>query len=305
MKAFFSLVELQVLLFCCFAVFSPQARAQEKMPPQKILVSVKPLALILQSIKREEDVVEVLVTDGASNHDFQLKPSDIKKIAEADLLIWSGAEYEPYLAKSLTSKSRHLNVMALDTLAYIDLADVSTKHGSHDHHQTHGSRDVHIWFDSNNAIELAKAMAAAAHYPEESTRELERRLKAFEAETNRNDINKTAASLIVYHDGYRYLERQLGLKHDFVINPDHQLSFGLKHWQAFMQQLEADIKANKRSCIITQAGFEKGPLAAKLANRKNIRFVEIDPLAANKDYPDYFSFWLESQDKLKSCFNEE
>lgn len=275
---------------------------------QKILVSVKPLALIFQSIKREGDTIEVLVNDGASNHDFQLKPSDLKKIAQADLVIWSGPEYEPFLAKSLASKERQLNVMALEKVNYIDLALVDEH--SHTHNNKHdnekdnkkASLDVHVWFDARNALELAKAMAKAAYYPEESTHGLELRLKVFDAAENQQTLNKDVAALIVYHDGYRYLERELGLEHDFVINPDHQLSLSLKHWQAFMQQLDDDIKANRRSCIITQAGFEKSPLAAKLANKKNIKQVEIDSLAAGKEYPDYFSFWLESQNKMKSCF---
>ena len=327
MRAFFSLSPSvlskaqKIILFIGLSLCLPakglladantESLQNNKTTPQKILVSVKPLALIFESFKREGDVVEVLVHDGASNHDFRLKPSDIKKIAKADLVIWSGAEYEPYLEKSLAKKNRQLNIMALDTIDYIDL----TNKEKHDHEKKthgHGSLDVHVWFDSGNAVALAKAMAKAALYPEYSTAVFEQDFRKnhtatvtqTDAQTLGNNLASTKASIIVYHDAYRYLEREIGLKHDFVINPDHQLSFGLKHWQAFMQQLESDLETNKRSCIITQAGFDKSALAARLANQKNIRFVEIDALAADKNYPDYFSFWRENKNKLKSCFLE-
>ncbi len=65
----------------------------------EILVSIKPLGFIVRALADPDDRVEVLVPDGASPHTYHLKPSDLRKLADADLVIWTGPNLESGLTK--------------------------------------------------------------------------------------------------------------------------------------------------------------------------------------------------------------
>ncbi|MFP1495651.1 metal ABC transporter solute-binding protein, Zn/Mn family [Escherichia coli] len=43
---------------------------------------------------------EVLLPDGASEHDYSLRPSDVKRLQNADLVVWVGPEMEAFYAKT-------------------------------------------------------------------------------------------------------------------------------------------------------------------------------------------------------------
>ncbi|WP_375141910.1 metal ABC transporter solute-binding protein, Zn/Mn family, partial [Klebsiella pneumoniae] len=41
--------------------------------------------------------------DGASEHDYSLRPSDVKRLQNADLVVWIGPEMEAFMDKSTQS----------------------------------------------------------------------------------------------------------------------------------------------------------------------------------------------------------
>jgi len=278
-----------------------------KVAPQKIVVSLKPYALLLENIMREGNSVTVLVEDGSSGHDFQLRPSHLKKIAEADLVIWSGAEAEPNLAKVLKNK-KHLVLMEVPGL---DLININEDNSDHKKHTSHTTVDSHIWFSQHNALIIAQAMAKALHYPDEVLNNINMRFKLMQAaeQVEKNQSNKR--ELIVYHNGYRYLEKDMNVQHSFVINESHNSKPGLRHWHLLKEKLLAYKKSNQSLCIVTLPGFEQSSEAKQLAQLLNdsdmtaqTRLIEIDPLASTARYKDYFEFYADSKNKLLSCMRE-
>ena len=39
----------------------------------------------------------MLLPDGASEHDYSLRPSDVKRLQNADLVVWIGPEMEAFM----------------------------------------------------------------------------------------------------------------------------------------------------------------------------------------------------------------
>lgn len=97
----------------------------------KVLASIQPLGLIAHEIGAGVTEVDVLVPAGASPHDFALRPSDRKRIADADLLLWVGSTTEPYLDRVASTVSQDLPWL-IDSQSGGDHAD------EHDHHQDLG-----------------------------------------------------------------------------------------------------------------------------------------------------------------------
>ena len=65
-----------------------------------VVASLKPLGFIAAAIADGVTDTEVLLPDGASEHDYSLRPSDVKRLQNADLVVWIGPEMEAFMQKS-------------------------------------------------------------------------------------------------------------------------------------------------------------------------------------------------------------
>ena len=87
-----------------------------------ILVSIKPLELIVRTLNKpllQHGVnleVSTLLPAGSTPHDYVLKPSDIVRVLQADLVIWMGPDVEPYLASVIAKadQDKVLNISQLE-----------------------------------------------------------------------------------------------------------------------------------------------------------------------------------------------
>lgn len=104
-----------------------------------VIASIKPLTLIASELLADVAEVDTLLPDGASPHDFALRPSDRIRLNNADLLIWVGPEIEPYLEKVIdASKVEHMTMLNGHSEHDED------EHGHEKHHDEHeGHQDEH------------------------------------------------------------------------------------------------------------------------------------------------------------------
>src|SRR5476651_1910197 len=83
-----------------------------------IVASVRPLGFIASAIADGVTPTEILLPDGASPHDFALRPSDLQKMRRADLVVWVGPEMEAFMTKSAAQLSPNRQV-EIATLAAV------------------------------------------------------------------------------------------------------------------------------------------------------------------------------------------
>src|SRR5688572_486097 len=67
----------------------------------KVLTSTTFLADMAQNVAGDRLTVESLMPVGADPHAYQVAPSDVAKIAESNLLILNGVEYEHFIESLL------------------------------------------------------------------------------------------------------------------------------------------------------------------------------------------------------------
>ncbi|HRF88866.1 MAG TPA: zinc ABC transporter substrate-binding protein, partial [Pseudomonadales bacterium] len=81
-------------LLCGWLGFVVSAQAAEPV----VLVTVKPLAWVAQALVPANVDVQVLLPEGVSPHDYQLRPADVQRVNSSALLVWVGPVLEPWLA---------------------------------------------------------------------------------------------------------------------------------------------------------------------------------------------------------------
>lgn len=111
----------------------------------KVVSTVKPVTMIVQELTQGVTSTETLLPAGASPHDYALRPSDARKLNEADLVIWVGPELERFLIKMLDGKENVLTLTAQDSINFRHYGDAHDDHEGHDHdehaHDDHEGHD--------------------------------------------------------------------------------------------------------------------------------------------------------------------
>ena len=81
-----------------------------------VLSSIKPIHFLVQELTDGVADSSYLVPNGASPHDYALRPSDIKMLRRADIVVWYGDDLEAFLSRVL---SEHKNVITLGSFSSV------------------------------------------------------------------------------------------------------------------------------------------------------------------------------------------
>jgi zinc transport system substrate-binding protein len=222
----------------------------------RVVASIKPLQMIASAITEGSTQPEVLITSAQSYHHFVIRPSSVKTIDQSELLIWVGPELETYLVDAIeqqTPGKQVLQVLSIPGLIVhhsgYDLEDnvemIVPMEGSHAGHQHIDGKDIdpHVWLDTRNGRVIAKAIfqQLITIDPDSGERYL-RNLTDFEAQLDRLELElvsvfskPNAAKYAVYHDAFRYFERQFGLRHDVVFVGSEDIQPGVRHMLALRE----------------------------------------------------------------------
>ena len=222
--------------------------------PLNVLATLHPLALIAASTVPLEQL-EVLVPAGMTPHDFSLRPSDIDRLQNADIIFWAGPEAEPYLrgfAKRWPDKH------------WINLA-IYRQEGQSD--------DPHVWFSTVIALaaqadlaallghdnsEFAQSVAASVQFSEEQLQGLQQR------------------GFFVFHRAYDHWVSERGLLQlgAFTLSPEQKP--GIRTLQAMRDQL-----ANGEVvCVFSEPEYTPA-LVDSVVGDLPVNRAELDPLGSH------------------------
>lgn len=283
-------------LFCLFTLlFVTSAQAEVR-----VLTSIKPLQLIAAAVQDGVGEPEVLLPPGASPHHYALRPSDVRRVRDADLLYWIGPDMEAFLPRVLSSRDKPQ--VAVQDLPGMTLRHFGDGDGEHDHdHDAHeheaaggdlghdhdhrpGSLDAHLWLAAANAKVIAARMAADLSKLDAANAErYAANLNAFEARLDALDgrIRPQLAALqgkpyFVFHEAFDYFEATYGLKHAGVFSVLTEVQPGARHVAAMRERLQ---QAGP-SCV-----FSEPPLRPRLAETLTaglpVKLAELDALGGS------------------------
>ncbi|WP_312242472.1 zinc ABC transporter substrate-binding protein ZnuA [Pantoea sp.] len=289
-----------------------------------VVASIKPIGFIAAAIADGVTPVDVLLPDGASEHDYALRPSDVKRIKNADLVVWVGPGMEAFLTKSAAAlpAGKSLQLADIDTVKPLLIAgdddddDHGHEHGADNsedsdashHYHDHGQYNMHLWLSP----EIARQSAVAIHQKlselmPQSRAKLDANLKQFEAGLANADqqINAQLAPVknkgyFVFHDAYTYFEKHYGLSPagHFTVNPEIQPGAQRLH------QIRTQLVEQKAVCVFAEPQFRPAVIDA-VARGTQVRKGTLDPLgmgiSLTKD--SYVKFLSQLSSQYVSCLN--
>ena len=125
----------------------------------KVVATLFPLYDMAREIAGDKAEVTMLLPPGAEAHTYEPRPSDISKIAHADIFLYVGAGMEPW-AQSLINGAENNNLLTLDASSKVKLIKAGQL-PSGEEIEGNGVVDPHIWLDFSNDMILSDAIAKA------------------------------------------------------------------------------------------------------------------------------------------------
>ena len=91
-------------LFCLNLVVASSATANDS----KIITTIKPLHSLVQSVLGDTAEAGLLITGSGSPHNYNLKPSQVKAMREAEVIFYIDEDFETFLRRSLATLPRRV-----------------------------------------------------------------------------------------------------------------------------------------------------------------------------------------------------
>ena len=287
-----------------------------------VVASLAPVHSLAVGVMQGVGQPRLLVTGGASPHDYHLRPSDARVIAEADVLFWIGPDLERFLIRPLNNAKGNVQAIALLDAPGVTVfplrtggvweahrhAQAEEEHAGHDHADHEADHDPHIWLDPLNAIAMTRRMVAVLSQvnPDHKT-DYERNGAALIERLNH--LNQQLAlklapvkdqPYVVFHDAYQYFERRYGLNAvgSLVLDPEQRP--GAKR----VAEIQARIRERGVRCVFSEPQFQPALVQTVIAG-STARSGTLDPLGAEiPPGPDaYFQLLEELADALQACLS--
>jgi zinc transport system substrate-binding protein len=327
------LTPLSRLVVCLWVLFLAMPAAQSREPP-RVVVSVKPVHDLVMGVTRGISEPALLVPGGASPHDHALRPSGMRSLQEAHVVIWVGPELENFLVRPLSGLPAEVQRITLLHDAGLvtypvreggiwDAHDHDHGHGHdhghdgvhrHDHDPAHGNDhgepDAHAWLSPENARRIVRHVAEKlaerdpgnADVYQDNLENMLKRLDRLEQDLAQRLEPVRERPFIVFHDAYQYFERHFGLTPAGSITVDPSRAPGARRVQEIRQRLaEADAL-----CVFSEPQFRPG-IVATVTEGTRARTGTLDPLGADlPSGPEGYEQLLRNlADSLVECLGRE
>ncbi len=303
-----------IVLFFLFSITTLNSDASgseqtSEMDKLTILSTIKPIQLLVNEIVGSRAESALLIPATVNLHHYSLRPSDLRKISQADMVIRVSESMERFLTPLLKNKQ---HVLSLEDAEGISWLSVRGKHHSHDaHHEElahENSRDYHFWLDPNHA------MALVALITKEVTALAPSQQKYFEANSNKlkqsiQDANNYArlklqplkdAPYLTFHDSWHYFEQGYSLAEPHTVSLQEGLPPGIQT----LLRLRKSIADESIHCLIADPNSNQKVIRT-LTDGLSTNIVWLSPVGATKGlnnginhYSDFIRF---SADQFSAC----
>jgi len=296
---------LLLTLACSFHLVPP-TRAQEAKS-LTIVTSFLPIQSHTAAIAGDKARVFQLLSQEAGPHDFQLKPADVKKVADADLFIINGAGMEGWLEELVRKLGRKKPLV-------IDASKGATLLASPQEIQT-GRRDSgyrenpHVWLDPLIAQQqVVNILSALRKADSANDNTYTRNAKSYLAQLKQLDADfKTAMdslpnkNLVTFHDAFPYLARRYGLNYVGYISEFPEKDPTPKQLATLLDK----IKTHRVGVLFAEANYAPR-LLKRVAAQSGAKVSQLDTLEVGQGHATaYLDRMRANLAALRAAFNPE
>lgn len=249
--------------------------------PLRVLSSITPLQLIAGEVLTNVGTAEVLLPAGASPHQYALRPSEVRNIQDADIVIWVGPSLERFLMKPLQqTPAQVITLLPEDPAAHSD--EQHSEHGHEDdEHHHHGGIDPHIWLSPAHALEIAEQIVQQAiKLRPQAKAQLEKNLLSFALALAEQDQQLMArfsalseAGFMTFHDAYGHFVKHYHLNQlgSFTVNPSR------KPGARRLAELRQTLADSGARCVFSEPQFSAA-IIQSVTKGMAVNVTELDPL---------------------------
>jgi len=295
------------LLFVCFALSSvnPHLASAGEGKKIKVLTSFLPIYIFTLNVVGASDRVEVdcLIPGESGPHDYQMRPSDMRKVAHADFMIINGLGVEEFISDIIAVKKRKGAV--LESASGLPLLHAGEEGDDHDHH---GDHNPHTWVSPRMAamqvINISKFLAlidpAGADLYMANGERYAGRLHLLNEEIKSVVAGLPDKRIITVHNAFDYLARDTGLEVLSVIyhTPGEQPS------AAEMGGITTLIRKEKVKAIFSEPQFSD-KMVNLIAKETGARVGMLDPVATGEPSEWFYEVSMrKNRDVLKEILSQ-
>jgi zinc transport system substrate-binding protein len=228
--------------------FAGCASPTPQAPPEKqlqVITTFAPMTQFTQAVAGDRAKVTQLLPANIGPHDYQSKPEDVQKLAQADVLVQNGLEMEEFL-DDLVKNAGNGRLKTIDTSQGVPSIKNEAEpegHADHDHKDEkpaeksatagksgeahdHGEFNPHIWLDPKRVIKqvenirdglIAADADGKAIYTANAAAYIEK-LKQLDTEITAKLKPYSGKTFVTYHDFSPYFAQSYGLKAEFLVD---------------------------------------------------------------------------------------
>jgi zinc transport system substrate-binding protein len=280
----------------------------------RVVVSITPVHSLVSSVMQGIAEPALLVSAGQSPHASRLRPSLMRELSRADLLVWVSPDFEISLKKAVSQLKNIEMITLIDSPAMhlLDVRNTGAWQEEHRHTAQHTAEalesipDYHLWLSPYNARMIVEQVANVLIDMDPSNADQYRenmQQTIIRIEKTRAEIEVTLAAFktqvyMVYHDAYQYLEREFSMNAIGSMTQNPERKAGLKSLLNIKQSIvERNVK-----CLFYEPQFQPRMLK-RLADQTGLSTGELDPVGANiAAGPDqWFELMFALRDGLAKC----
>lgn len=249
----------------------------------RTVATVKPLQLIVSAITDGVSEPDLLIPSNASYHHFTLRPSSMRALNGASLVVWIGPDLETWLSDviwQLPNRVEVITVGELDGLTVHSLVDDALIVNP-DHQPER--MDPHLWLDHRNALLIAREITErlsardavnAAHYRDNLAR-FQASLAAAHRDQQARLKPLNDRDYVVYHNAFQYFEHRHGLSPALVFVQDDEIQPGIRQ----LRTVQEALRGLSPACLLVDVTADPDTIRTVAAGQ-NLRQVSADTIGA-------------------------
>jgi len=228
----------------------------------------------------------------------------MKKLKDADLLLWVGPNLEPYLSNTVLSLKNSIAMSEIEDISWLSMESKNNSglHSDIVAHNHSGVHDPHIWLDLNNVSFLAEKIISqlTLQMPHEGEG-LQLKLRVFLEQLlhlkskTEDRLNGVGGPFYVYHNGFGYFVNTYTLDQRAALMSSPELKPGARHL--------AELKNNAQGVACLLADRDEKYTAKRYAKMFNLPLIEADLLAREKSLSTYSEYYLKLGEAFRKCLN--
>ncbi len=277
----------------------PGAERREGKETFRILAGFLPMYVFTMNVTESVEGVQVKVLappEQAEPHGFEMTPSDMGKVEEADVMVANGLGLETYMDRIKNTRPQLEIITASEGIE--PLPEIPENRMNEPGEKPHAEGETgeftpnpHVWVSpflaARQVRNISEGLARldpdnAAKYRSNGEK-YSSKLKSLGEDFKKALAGKGELKLVTIHNAFDYLARDVGMKVVAVLRLDPRAEPGAKTLAEISKKIgEGDVDA-----ICTEPQFP-ARLAGVLANETGLGVYELDPVAMGKPDPGFY-----------------